>query len=679
MPKGYDFCGWATRNDIRCGDGRIIRKDAFKDNDGMTVPLVWNHQHGEPYNVLGHAILENRDDGVYAYGYLNDTESGKNARGLLKNGDIHSLSIYANKLQQNGSDVIHGMIREVSLVLAGANPGATIEAVIAHAEGDDLEDDLFVINHSDEIERTEDYTDDDYDEKELEKRLEGLTPEQIEALKKKLAAEGEDQNDAESDKDEEEVEHSDEGNSDRTVKDVFDEMTDEQKNVVYALVGAAVEQAKKGELPTGEDAEDNEEDISHSDEDNEEGANNMANEERTVKDVFDEMTEEQKSVVYALVGAAVEQAKKGELPDDEDTEEDVEDEEMKQNAFENDRYNKGEVLSHAEMQDIMSDARKLGSLKEAVLQHGITDIGYMFPDAKSATNMPVTIDRDQGWVKEVMGSTSHTPFARVKSVLANITADEARARGYVKGNQKIEETFAMLKRETTPQTIYKKQKIDRDDMIDITDFDVVAWLKNEMRGKLDEEIARAILVGDGRTAASDDKIDETHIRPIWTDDDLFTIKQTVETGADDNATAKNFIKAAVRARKSYKGTGNPVLFCTEDTLTNCLLLEDSIGRAIYDSEDKLATALRVSKIVSVPVMENLTRTADDGTHTLMGIIVNLKDYNVGADKGGAVSLLDDFDIDYNAQKYLIETRCSGALVMPYSAIALETVESSSEG
>lgn len=609
MPPKCDFCGWATRNDIRCSDGRIIRKDAFKHNDGMSVPLVWNHQHNNPYDVLGHALLENRDDGVYAYGFLNDNEAGKTARGMLKNGDVHFLSIYANKLQQSGSgEVLHGDIREVSLVLASANPGAQIEAVMVHSDdfAEDDQEDLFVVNWGDEIDNKLAHSDDQQDD----------------------------------------------SSANKTVKDVFDTLTEEQKNVVYAMIGTAMQHS----------------DIKEKEE------KSMADGDKTVKDVFDTLTEEQKTVVYALIGAALEQAK-GEKEEEGE-------EKMKHNVFEGDAQSPEEVLTHAEMEDIMREARDgNASLRDVVLAHGITNIDYLFPDAQNVTRTPMFVDRDQGWVKKFMNSVHHTPFSRIRSTFADITPDEARAKGWMKTNEgpKAEEVFALIKRETPPQTVYKKQSIDRDDVIDITDFDVVAWLKTEMRGKLDEELARAMLVGDGRSVSSADKIKETNIRSIWKDADFYTIKQVVPTGADDATTAKNFIGAAVRARKNYKGSGNPTLFCTEDVLTECLLLEDSIGRRLYESESILATALRVKEIVAVPVMENQTRTVDSATHTLMGIIVNPTDYNVGADRGGAVNMFDDFDIDYNKQKYLIETRCSGALTVPYSAIALETVAVASNG
>lgn len=568
--KSYDFSGWATRNDIKCSDGRTIRKDAFVANDGQVVPLVWNHQHNDPLNVLGHALLENRNDGVYAYGTFNDTEMGRHAKKSVENGDVTALSIYANQLRQVGGDVIHGAIREVSLVLAGANPGAFIDSVIMH--GEDSEGEAIIYNDSDSLEM--------FHAEEKEEKAE--EPEK-----------------------EKETDMAD--NKEKTVKDVFDELTEEQKNVVYYMIGQAIEDAKGG---------------------------------------------------------------KGEAEDEKE-----EGEEMKHNIFEGDYENMNDVLTHSEMVEIIGDAKRFGSMKESVLQHGIEQIDYLFPDAKNVTDKPEWIKREDSWVSVVMNGTHHTPFSRIKSMFADITEDEARAKGYIKGKLKKEEVFSLLKRTTTPQTIYKKQKLDRDDVIDITDFDVVAWLKSEMRMMLDEEIARAILVGDGRLTSDDDKINETNIRPIWKDADLYTIKAVINFDpADEAANAKAFIKAAIKSRKNYKGSGNPTLFCTEDILTDMLLLEDTTGRVIYDSEEKLRTALRVAKIVTVPVMENATRTDDESkTRLLAGLIVNLNDYNVGADKGGAVNMFDDFDIDYNAQKYLIETRCSGALIKPYSAIALEFV------
>lgn len=555
----YDFKGWATRNNIKCSDGRVIMQDAFVHNDGQKVPLVWNHQHGDPNNVLGYALLENRKEGVYTYGKFNDTESGKQAKQLVVHRDVSSLSIYANQLKQQGSNVIHGSIREVSLVLAGANAGAYIESVIKH--GETCEDEILM-----------------------------FAGEEIEIF------------------------HSEKN-------------TDEKS---------------KEEEPMADE-----------------------NKEKTVKDVFDSLTEEQRNVVYALIGQALE-----ENNDDQD---EGEEEKMKHNLFDNEEEG-GDVLSHSEIDAIFTEGKRYGSLRESVIAHGIENIDFLFPDATSLNKEPKFIQRDQTWVKKAMGGFHKTPFSRIKSMFANITEDDARAKGYIKGNLKKEEVFSLLKRTTTPTTIYKKQKMDRDDVVDINDFDVVAWLKGEMRGMLDEEIVRSAFVGDGRIASSDDKVNEQNIRPIWTDDDLYTIKAKVEvsSAATDNEKAKAFIKVAIKSRKEYKGSGSPTLWTTEDNLTNMLLMEDSTGRIIYDSVDKLATALRVKEIVSVPVFENLTRTdKDSNTRTLLGIIVNPDDYNIGADKGGAVNLFEDFDIDYNAQKYLIETRCSGALTVPYSAIALE--------
>lgn len=566
MGKKFDFGGWATKNNLKCSDGRVIIKDAFKHNDGQTVPLVWNHQHSDPLNVLGHAVLENRNEGVYAYCTFNSTEAGQNAKQLVEHGDVSALSIYANKLQQQGSNVLHGEIREVSLVLAGANPGAFIDSIIRHGEESD-EEAVVYTGENLELAHAE-------DDEESEKQ--------------------------------EKLEHAEENDKEKTVQDVFDTLNEEQKNVVYALIGQALESKNQNE-------------------------------------------EKEKD------------KNKGE------------DSTMKHNVFDKETENKDNVISHSEMQAIIADAKRYGSMKDSVLAHGIENVDYLFPDARTTNNVPDFIQRDMGWVQKVMGGTHHTPFSRIKSMHADITEDEARARGYIKGKLKKEEVFSLLKRTTDPTTVYKKQKMDRDDVIDITDFDVIAWLKAEMRIMLDEEIARAILVGDGRLASSDDKISEDKIRPIWKDADLYTVKAMIEAEptANADAKAKAFIRAAIKSRKNYKGSGNPKLFTTEDVVTDCLLLEDKNGRRIYESVAALATALRVSEIVTVPVMEGLTRNGQTNKVELMGIIVNLNDYNVGADKGGAVNMFDDFDIDYNQQKYLIETRCSGALTKPYSAVAIE--------
>ena len=579
----YDFSGWATRVGLKCSDGRTIMKDAFKHNDGQVVPLVWNHQHNDPNEILGHALLENRPEGVYAYCSFNDTESANTAKLLVQHGDVNALSIYANQLKQNMSNVMHGNIREVSLVLAGANPGAFIDSIIVHGEESDEEAII-------------------YTGEELVLEHAGCGSSNIKKKK--------------------ELEHASENNQ-----------TDETKK------------------------------------ENSEMATENMNNEKTVADVFNTLNEEQKTVVYAMIGQALEDAGIDDEGDDED---------MKHNVFDNDYKGNDDFLSHSQMETIIADAKRYGSMKESFLAHaenyGITNIDYLFPEAQSLNTSPEFIKRETGWVSKVMNSVHHTPFSRIKSMFADITEDDARAKGYIKGKLKKEEVFSLLKRTTTPTTIYKKQKIDRDDVVDITDFDVIAWLKSEMRLMLDEELARAFLVGDGRLSSSDDKINETNIRPIWKDEDLYTIKAVVEapTTATSDVKAKAFIKAVIKSRKDYKGSGNPTLFTTEDMLTDCLLIEDSNGRIIYESAEKLATTLRVKEIVTVPVMENLSRTDESGnTLNLMAILVNLSDYNVGADKGGAINMFDDFDIDYNQQKYLIETRCSGALIKPYSAIAIE--------
>lgn len=630
MGKTYDFSGWATKANMLCSDGRVIMRDAFKECDGMTVPLVWNHQHNRPEEVLGHALLENREDGVYAYGTFNDTESGQNAKLLVQHGDVDRLSIYANKLKQRGSDVIHGVIREVSLVLAGANPGAQIESVIMH--GDDSYEEGY-IRSGEFIEPVDtlSHADDEKGDKKV-----------AENTKKKTSSD----------------------ESEETIADVFETLSEKQKTAVYAIIGQALEDA-------GVDVEDDEEKetVKHSQESDKED-----DEDETVEEVFNTLNEKQKTVVYALIGQALEES--GET-DDEDDDEDDEGgtNNMKHNVFDQETAT-NEVLTHSEMTEIFTDAKRGGSLKDAVLQHGIEQIDYLFPDAQTIDKTPGFIKRDTTWVSEVMNGVHKTPFSRIKSIFADLTEADARAKGYIKGNLKAEEFFSLIKRITTPTTIYKKQALDRDDVIDITDFDVVAWLKTEMRMMLDEEIARAVLVGDGRSASSNDKINEQNVRPIWTDDDIFTVKAEVAVTGDstDDQKAKGFIKACIKSRKNYKGSGNPDMYITEDMLTNCLLLEDTNGRVIYDTIDKLATALRVRKIVPVPVMEDLTREVGANTHTLAGIYVNLVDYNIGADKGGAVNLFDDFDIDYNQMKYLIETRCSGALIKPYSAVAIELVQ-----
>lgn len=573
----YDFGGWATKYNIRCADGRTIRKGAFKDCIGKSVPIVWQHMHDDPGLVLGHAVLEDRPEGIWAWGKFNPSDLAQHTKMLINNGDINSLSIYANQLKQSGGDVLHGNIRELSIVISPANPGATIMfPSLSHGDDESLAEEAVIY----------------MDEK----------PESV-------------------------IEHS-----------------DKQEEPA---------EPKKEEKPMAE------------------------NKEKTVKDVFNELTDEQKQVVYYLIGMAANGGGEG------DAEE--EDDDVKHNAFDNEDLST--TLSHSDFQALLRDAKSCGSLKEAVinnignggvLAHAVTNddgteqtyamanMNYLFPDYKTAGNIE-WIRRDNDWVGTVMAGVTRNPFARIKSIFADITMDEARARGYMKGNLKKEEVFKLLKRTTDPQTVYKKQKIDRDDMIDIVDFDAVNMIKKEMRGQLDEELARAILIGDGRSSVDEDKISEDHIRPILTDASLFTVHITVTAGSTDAETAKNTIDAAVRGRKEYKGSGNTILFTDEDHLADLLLLEDGIGHKLYKSEQELATAMRVKRIVTVPQLEGLVYDSKD----ILGIIVDLKDYRVGADKGGAVNMFDDFDIDYNQQKYLIETRCSGALSKPYSALVLE--------
>ena len=592
MDKKFDFSGWATRNDLKCADGRTIRQNAFADQDGQIVPLVWNHNHGDLNEVIGHALLQNRPEGVYTYGFFNDTEKGQNAKILVDHGDITSLSICANKLKQKNGDVLHGVIREVSLVLAGANPGAYIDTVMAHSDGEDEE---AIIYTGDELMH--------YDpENELQ---------------------------------EEPVQEEPQVEEEPAAEEVAEEAPVAEEAAEDTVEHSAGEPAKE---EGAEMAEKNEN-------------------EKTVQDVIDSMTEEQKNVMYAMVGMAAEDAKKG-------SDSEKGDEEMDHNLFSNE--NEDEMMMHAEeINAAVADGKKYGSMKESFLEHGITNVEYLFPEAKNVTDKPSWIKRDDGWVNAVLNGVHHTPFSRIKSMHADLTADEARAKGYIKGNFKKEQVFSLLKRVTTPQTVYKKQKMDRDDVVDITDFDVVAWLKSEMRFMLDEELARAFIFGDGRDASSDDKINEGNIRPIISDSELYCQKFNIEAGED---VAKDVIKAVIKNRKSYKGSAKPMAIVSADFLSDCLLLEDGFGHALYEDEDKLAKKLRVTKILEVP-----DEICPEGFYCL---IVNLGDYFVGADKGGAVNMFDDFDIDYNAQKYLIETRCSGALVTPYSAQAFVATGSS---
>ena len=634
----YDFSGWATRNNIKCSDGRTIMKDAFKQNDGQKVPLVWNHQHDDPNEVLGHALLENREDGVYAYCKFNDTESGQTAKALVYNGDVDKLSIYANKLKSEMNNVVHGCIREVSLVLPGANPGAFIDSVIVHSdEGGDEEEGVI---YTDELISIKEESSEDA--KEGGDTVEGENKEQVEKVEEVSTDKKEESEETT------ELNHSAE---DETVGEIFDTLNDDQKNVVYILMGLA----KEGKPLDGTDEENAE-----------------------VRKVFESMSDKQKECCYALVGAA--------MDDSDDTEEEImkegEENNMKHNVFENDA--KEESLMHSEIiADAIADAKKYGSMKESFIAHAEAnglewgtnnDYSVLFPDAVNLNKEPLLAEeKDSSWVGKVMSEVKHSPFSRVKNTFGRMDPETARAKGYIKGTKKVNMQMAFLNRVTTPTTVYIKNDIDRDDVIDITDFDIVAWQKREMRKLLNKELALAILLGDGRDVSDSQKINEQNIRPIVKDDDMYTIKYTVTDGVDYNnagnshsendSVAKGIVRAAIRSRKNYKGSGRPTFFTTEDVLTDLLLIEDQNGRIIYDSIDKLATALRVKEIVTVPEMENYS--------DIYGVIVNLNDYTAGADKGGNVNLFDDFDIDYNQMKYLIETRMSGALTVPYSAIVLK--------
>ena len=565
--RDFDFSGYATRNDLRCSDGRTIRSGAFVDNDGGTVPLVWQHGHNSPDNVLGHALLENRNDGVYCYAKFNNGEQAKTAKELVKHGDVDSLSIFANKLTQRGGDVLHGNIVEVSLVLSGANPGARIDNVsLQHSDGSIEELDEAVI-------------------------FTGL-----------------------------ELSHADETEEDNSKEaDVADE--------------------------------------------------------ETVADVLNTLTDKQKDAVYYVIGQAIEDAQQDDTDDTDDTDKE---EAMHSNIFEGDDTLKGTddeiALAHSAMVDALEDARShnLSSFKDAFLQHagtyGIDNIEVLFPDARAVTDEPTFVKRRTDWVSGVLNDAKHSPFSRIKSIHADITDDKARALGYTKGSRKKEEVFKLLKRVTTPTTVYKKQKFDRDDLIDITDLNVVAWVKKEMRLMLDEEIARALLIGDGRDISSQDKINEENIRPIWKDDSLYAIKILLEK----KVVGEDLVDAFIKSFADYEGTGSPKLYTTQTIVTELLLLKDKIGRRLYETKASLAAALGVSEIVEVPVMKGAARdTKKNGKADLIGIVVNLADYTIGADKGGEVNMFDDFDIDFNQFKYLLETRISGALTQPKTAIVIE--------
>ena len=631
MKTDYDFGGWATRNNIKCSDGRTILKDAFKENDGQKVPLVWNHQHNDVNEVLGHALLENREDGVYAYCKFNNTESGQTAKALVANGDVDKLSIYANKLKTHMNNVMHGCIREVSLVLAGANPGAYIDSVVVHGDGADVEEEGVI------------YTD-----------------EALELSHSEGEDAGTEDSNAENSTNSEENQN---GNSEEDVGEGAKESNEDSDK----------EPEKDIKKEDSDMNEDKEKDLEHNDEG------------KTVQEVFDGMTDEQKNAVYAIVGQAVADAT-GE--GDEDNNEENDDnggENMKHNVFDNDKNN-DEVLQHSEiLASAIQDAKKYGSLKESVIEHAainnITDIGKLFPDATALNKEPIMIEKDQTWVGKIINTIKHTPFSRVKVTMGKMTEPQARAKGYIKGNKKTNIQMAALNRIVTPTTVYIKNEIDRDDVIDITDFDVVAWQKREMRKELDKELALATLLGDGRDISDNDKINEQNIIPIIKDVDTFTIKYTITEGVDykqannsasnNDSFTKGIIRAAIRSRKEYKGSGSPTFFTTEDYLTDMLLIEDQNGRRIYESLAQLALALRVKEIVTIPEMEQ------EAYKDIVSVIVNMADYTMGADKGGSVNMFDDFDIDYNQMKYLMETRCSGALTVPYSAIVLKKAGASS--
>lgn len=756
----YDFGGYATKNDTECSDGRTIRYGAFKECDGKTVPLVWQHMHDSVDNVLGHAMLENREDGVYAYCTCNETPSGQQAKELVQHGDIVAMSIYANRLQQRGNDVMHGVIREVSLVLSGANPGALIDNLsFAHSDGSIEESaDEAIIYFDNPLTIGISHADDDKKDEESEETIgdifDTLSDKQKEAVYAIIGTALEEAGIS----DDDEMEHAD---GEKTVQDVFDTLSEEQKQAAYALIGATLQ-----EYGITED------DIEHSDADAQILAHaDAVDSDKTVQEVFDTFTDEQKQAVYAIIGATLQEHgiteddlkhsdtneyqefvdtlteeqvdaldalldafDAGKEPDpevmkilnqlsddkknfinnvlsgdedDEDGEEDTdgaedessedgetdgagegasmaqsdhEGEIMKFNVF--DDTNEGKTLAHSDVAAIFADAKRTGSLKDACLQHGITNVGVLFPEAKTVNNTPEMISRPMEWVAGVLASVHRSPFSKVKSIAANLTADEARARGYITGTKKIEEQISALHREVTPQTIYKLQKLDRDDIIDITDFDVVAWLKQEMRMMLDEEIARAILVGDGRLVTDPSKIKEANIIPVWNDAETYTVHTTVDGSLTGSARAKAFIDSCIRARKYYKGSGAPTLYVGTDLLTEMRLIRDDLGYRLYKNDQELADELRVSKIVEIQLLDGLTRTdTSSNTFEFGGLILNLADYNVGATRGGEVNLFDDFDLDYNKYEYLIETRMSGALIRPKSALAVEfgTVSNGNEG
>ena len=661
----FDFGGWATKNDLLCADGRTIRKNAFKDDDGRTVPLVWQHNHDDPTRVIGHALLENRDEGVYAYGTFNDTDIAQHVKELVRHNDVCSLSIYANKLKQSGGDVLHGTIREVSVVLAGANPGAMIEfPIMEHGEESETEaviwtgdeelvhGDGMSLSHEENSGEGEGKGESDGDKGEKSK-----DEKNTEETKDDKKADKEDEKDEDDDEDEEEI----------TVGDVLESMTEKQQAVTEQLVEMALDGVKPG-------------DIKHAD--NEDGEEDG----ETIGDVLESMTPEQKKVVEFLVAQAIAASEEGDEEDEEGVSHSIEDNEedtTMANVFEKNgpvNEQEGGSLTHAQLMTLQSEMKK-GTLKEAVLAHaeeyGIQNIDYIMPEYRefSGNGAPQFIKRDTTWVNKVMQGVHHTPFAKVKTTFADIREDEARAKGYIKGNRKKEEVFALLKRETGPKTVYKKQKIDRDDAIDLSNgFDMVAWLKSEMRMMLDEELARAFIIGDGRSADKDDKIDEDKIRPVFKDDSLFVVRKELDP-EQGQARADALVDAVTYAWEEYQGTGNCVAFMTRREHSGLKLLKDKMGRRIYNNDSEIASALGVREIIFLPQMGDDTTVREDATsgksYKPLVIILDLDDYNVGADKGGSVNMFDDFDIDYNQMKYLIETRCSGALVKPFSALVIE--------
>lgn len=650
----YDFSGWATRNDLTCSDGRTIRRDAFKHCDGKVVPLVWNHQHSDPHNVLGHALLENREDGVYAYCSFNETESAQAAKLLVQHGDVDSLSIYANGLKQNGGNVMHGDIREVSLVVAGANPGAFIDFV-SMAHGEEGSEEEVIICPDEPISLA--HSDDSSSEKKDETKKETEKPEK--------------------------------SSDDETVEDVFNTLTEKQKTVVYAMIGAALDQAKDSS------EEKSEKEVKHSDDSDDDS--------ETVADVFDTLTEKQKTAVYAMIGAALEDGNDDADAGDNDKNNDSKGGKttMKHNVFDQTEEEQDSVLSHADWGEIitMAKMKTIGSLQSAakayceqhqdVLKHGYESLDVLFPDYKDVRpGAPELITRDQGWITVVLNKVNKAPFSRIRTRQADLRVDSLRGSGYEKTKPKKDlGNVKLLSRTTDPQTIYVKDKLNRDDIVDITDFDFVQYQWGIMRNLLNEEVAVDIMVGDGREEHDEQKVQEEHVHSIWHDDDVYTIHYDIDMEkarnevqgsrtsmnfGEDYIFAAAFKSATLNAFEGYKGSGNTILFCTPHLLNRILLAKDLNGRDIYESKAKVAAALNVSEIYTAEQFVGLERTdKDQKKHKLLGIFVNLSDYTIGATKGGEIARFSQFDIDFNQEKYLLETRMSGALTRAYSAIAIE--------